>query len=296
MNTNDRIVLLVADSGTGKYSDIVQQYPDRVIDFGIAECNMVAAAAGFAKEGWIPVVYANNSFLVYRAYEFIRNDVCFQNLNVKFVGLAAGVIANTLGPTHHTLEDIAALRVLPNLTLLSPASPKEVSVVLEKAIEFDGPVYIRLGKAFEREIYETESPFEIGENTIISQGNDLTIIATGSIITDAIEAAKDLKMGGITSEIINVSTLKPFSSKEIIESAIKTGKVITIEEHSIIGGLGGAVSEVLCEAGISVVFERMGFKDVFCNDYGWHQDLKRMYGLSPQHIFDTCKKVYSKRK
>jgi transketolase len=294
MDLHPNIVALVADSASGKYENIEKEYPDRFFNFGIAENNMIAAAAGLAKEGFIPIVYTLNNFLVYRSYEFIRNDVCLQNRNVKLVGLGCGVVANALGPTHHTTEDIAALRVLPNLTLLSPASPKEVPVVLEKAIEFDGPVYIRLGKAFEREIYETESPFEIGKSNLLQSGRDITIAATGSIIADAIEATEKLKTEGITADIINVSTIKPFDNEVIIESAKKTGKVVAVEEHSIIGGLGSAISEVLCESGITVIFERMGFKDTFCNDYGWHQDLKRMYGLSPQHIYETCIKVHKK--
>jgi transketolase len=291
MGKNKKIIALVADSGSGKYEEIEKEYPERFFNFGIAENNMIGSAAGLAKEGFIPVIYALNSFLVYRAYEFIRNDVCLQKRNVKFVGLGCGVVANTLGPTHHTTEDIAALRVLPNLTLVSPGSPKEVPVILEKSINYTGAVYIRLGKAFEREIYEDTSPFEIGKGTLISEGKDLTIIATGSIIADVIEAAEMLKKEEISVEIINMSTIKPLDKELIIHSARKTGKVMTVEEHSVIGGLGGAVSEVLCKAGIQVVFDIMGFKDTFCTDYGWHQDLKKMYDLSPIHIFKNCKKI-----
>jgi transketolase len=291
MNINPKVILLVADSDLENYRIIKSSYPDRFFDFGIAENNMVAISAGFAKEGFIPVVYALNSFLAYRSYEFIRNDICLQKRNVKLVGLAAGVIANTLGSTHHTTEDIAALRVLPNLILISPGSPKEVSVVLEKAINYEGSVYVRLGKAFEREIYENSSPFEIGKGTFMSEGKDLTIIATGSIIADVIEASKMLKKEEISVEIINMSTVKPLDEESIIHSARKTGRVVTVEEHSVIGGLGGAVSEVLCKAGIQVIFDIMGFNDTFCTDYGWHQDLKKMYGLSPSHIFENCKRI-----
>lgn len=291
MGKNPKIVALIADSGGGRYVDIEKEYPDRLFNFGIAECNMVAAAGGLAKEGFIPVIYALNNFLVYRAYEFIRNDACLQKRNIKFVGLGAGVVANTLGPTHHTTEDIAALRVLPNLTLVSPASPKEVTAVLEKSVEFNGPVYIRLGKAFEREIYEGASPFEIGKSTLLREGSDITVIATGSIAADVMEAAGMLEKEGISAEVINMSTIKPLDRQAVLKSAEKTRKVVTVEEHNIIGGLGGAVSEVLCLEGMPVKFDIMGFKDTFCNDYGWHQDLKRMYGLSPQHIFENCLKV-----
>lgn len=291
MKRNEKIVALVADSGLGKYEDIEKEFPDRLFNFGIAESNMIAAGAAMAKEGFIPVIYALNNFMVYRAYEFIRNDVCLQNRNVKFVGLGAGVVANTLGPTHHTTEDISCLRVLPNMTLVSPASPKEVPVVLEKSVDFTGPVYIRLGKAFEREIYENDSPFEIGKSTVLTEGNDLTVIATGSITADALEAVNKLKEKGVNAELINASTIKPFDEKTLLKSAKKTKKVVSVEEHQVTGGLGAAVAETLCKAGIGAKLDIIGFENTFCSDYGWHQDLKRMYGMSPDHIFNRCLKA-----
>mgnify|MGYP005746142247 FL=1 len=291
MKRNEKIVALVADSGLGKYEDIEKEFPDRLFNFGIAESNMIAAGAAMAKEGFIPVIYALNNFMVYRAYEFIRNDVCLQNRNVKFVGLGAGVVANTLGPTHHTTEDISCLRVLPNMTLVSPASPKEVPVVLEKSVDFTGPVYIRLGKAFEREIYENDSPFEIGKSTVLTEGNDLTVIATGSITADALEAVNKLKEKGVNAELINASTIKPFDGETLLKSAKKTKKVVSVEEHQVTGGLGAAVAETLCKAGIGAKLDIIGFENTFCSDYGWHQDLKRMYGMSPDHIFNRCLKA-----
>lgn len=291
MKRNEKIVALVADSGLGKYEDIEKEFSDRLFNFGIAESNMIAAGAAMAKEGFIPVIYALNNFMVYRAYEFIRNDVCLQNRNVKFVGLGAGVVANTLGPTHHTTEDISCLRVLPNMTLVSPASPKEVPVVLEKSVDFTGPVYIRLGKAFEREIYENDSPFEIGKSTVLTEGNDLTVIATGSITADALEAVNKLKEKGVNAELINASTIKPFDEETLLNSAKKTKKVVSVEEHQVTGGLGAAVAETLCKAGIGAKLDIIGFENTFCSDYGWHQDLKRMYGMSPDHIFNRCLKA-----
>lgn len=291
MKRNEKIVALVADSGLGKYEDIEKEFSDRLFNFGIAESNMIAAGAAMAKEGFIPVIYALNNFMVYRAYEFIRNDVCLQNRNVKFVGLGAGVVANTLGPTHHTTEDISCLRVLPNMTLVSPASPKEVPVVLEKSVDFTGPVYIRLGKAFEREIYENDSPFEIGKSTVLTEGNDLTVIATGSITADALEAVNKLKEKGVNAELINASTIKPFDEETLLKSAKKTKKVVSVEEHQVTGGLGAAVAETLCKAGIGAKLDIIGFENTFCSDYGWHQDLKRMYGMSPDHIFNRCLKA-----
>lgn len=291
MAENEKIVALFADSDFGQYDILKKKFEDRYFNLGIAECNMVGVAAGLAKEGFIPVVYTVNSFIVYRAYEFIRN-ICIQNLNVKFVGMGAGVIVNNFGPTHHTTEDIAVLRVLPNLTLLSPASPNEVPPIIDKTIIHDGPVYVRLGKAFETEIYMDNLPsFEIGKSTCIREGNDITILATGSIISSAIEAAMLLEKEGIQTEIINLNSIKPLDINSILKSAKKTKKVVTVEEHQIAGGLGSAVSEILCTEKVSVSFCRVGFEDVFCTDYGWHRDLKQMYGLSPMHILNKCKEI-----
>jgi transketolase len=289
MQKNEKIILLYADVEVDEYENIREGFPERIFNFGISEANTVAAAAAMAKEGFIPVVLTYNCFLAYRAYEFIRIDVCLQNLNVKMVGLAAGVILNNFGPSHHSTEDISALRALSNLTILSPASVKEVGPVLEKTIDYTGPVYIRLGKAFETEIYKTVPDFEIGRATIIQEGTDITLIGTGSIVADVIEAANLLKKEGISAEIINMSTIKPLDETMVITSAAKTKRVVTVEEHTIYGGLGGAVSECLLKAGVKLDgFDIMGLNDVFCTDYGWHRDLKRGLGLSPEHIMARC--------
>lgn len=297
MKDNKKIVAFFADSTFEFYEDFKRDFPNRFFNFGIAESNMVAAAAGMAKssEGkLIPVVYTFGAFLTYRVYEFIRNDVCMQKLNVKFVGLASGVKNNNLGPTHHATEDIAIMRVLPNLLLLSPASPKEVPAIFEKSLEYNGATYIRLGKAFESEIYENDPNFDIGKSTIIQSGDDITLISTGSIISNVIEAANRLRKEGITSDIINMTSIKPIDEGTIIRSAKKTGRVVTVEEHQIIGGLGSAVSEVLCSNGVPAVFERMGFRDTFCTEYGWHRDLLEFYGLSSDNIFKVCKDKLNK--
>jgi len=297
MKLNKKIILFLADSVFDLYDEFKKDFPDRFFNFGIAESNMVAAAGGLAKfsrkgnEEYIPVVYTMTPFLVYRAYEFIRNDVCLQNLNVKLVGVCSGVKNNNLGPTHHATEDIAAMRVFPNLTILSPASPKEVVKAFEKSIEHRGPVYIRLGKAFETEIYNDTSKFEIGKSTLIQSGNDITIISTGNIITCVLEAVSQLKNEEITADVINMSTIKPIDAEGIITSARKTRHVITVEEHQIIGGLGSAVSEVLCENKINALFKRIGFKDTFCTEYGWHKDLLEFYEMSSNDIYKACKNI-----
>jgi transketolase len=296
MKSNDRIVVFFADSPFDFLDNLKTDFPDRFFNLGIAESNTVAAAAGMARASggkFIPVVYTIGSFLTYRAYEFIRNDVCIQKLNVKLVGVCSGVKNNNLGPTHHTTEDIAVLRVLPNLALLSPASPKEVSAVFEKSLEYNGAVYIRIGKAYEAEIYTDTPNFEIGKSSFLNSGDDITIISTGSIISNVLDAAARLKEEGINADIINMTTVKPIDEEGIIRSAQKTGRVVTVEEHQIIGGLGSAVSEVLCSNNIRASFERLGFRDTFCTEYGWHRDLLEFYGLSPDNIFNACKKILS---
>ena len=287
-------VAVLADSATGIYEKIKQEFPKRYVDFGIAESNMVAASAGLASTGKVPILYTINAFLVYRAYEFIRNDICMQKRKVIMVGSGAGVIYNNLGPTHHTTEDIAALRVLPNLTILSPASVKEVPKVLKAALDVDGPVFIRLGKAYETEVYEEESKFEFGKIIELKDGQEVAIIGTGSILADALDAAKLLQEKGISVRVLNAATIKPIDEQGIVQAAREVKCIVTIEEHNVIGGLGSAVSEVLCKNGINVKFRSMGFNDCFCTDYGWHQDLKRMYKMNGEHIAEEIERLLNK--
>lgn len=287
MLQHPEIVAVVADSATGGYEKVKQEFPNRYLDFGIAESNMVAASAGLASTGKVPVIYTINAFLVYRAYEFIRNDICMQNRKVIMVGSGAGVIYNNLGPTHHTTEDIAILRVLPNLTILSPASVKEVPKVLAAALEIDGPVFIRLGKSYETEVYEGESGFEFGRGILLKDGTDAAVIGTGSILADALEAEKILAQKGLSIRVINIATIKPIDQVCILKAAKETGCILTVEEHSTIGGLGSAIADILCKNRASVAFESMGFQDCFCTGYGYHQELKKQYGLDGKHIAEN---------
>lgn len=287
---NDKIVSVVADSGTDELLEIRRNYPDRFVECGISECNAIGVAAGLAASGAIPVVYGMASFLLYRAYEFIRDDICIQNLNAKIVGSGAGIIYNNLGPTHHATEDIAIMRALPNMKILSIASPKEVVPVMQCAIQLEGPVYIRFGKAWEEEIYEHEALFDYGKGQEISNGSDMTIISTGSIISSVMKAARLLEEEGRSVRVINMSTIKPLDEECIVRAAVETGKILVVEEHNIIGGLGSAVADVIAKNNVDVFFDKMGFKDQFCKDYGWYQDIKKMNGLGEIDIYhEACK-------
>jgi transketolase len=291
MKTDNRIVLLIADELSEELKEIEKIFPDRLFMFGIAECNIIGAAAGLARAGFIPVVYTVAAFLAFRAFEFIRCDVCINKFNVKIVGYASGVKINNFGSAHHAIEDIAVLRSLPNLNLLSPASANEVEPILTAALGCDSPVYIRLGKAFETEIFEKEISFEIGKSKTVRDGKDVTVIGTGNIISNAIEAAKTLSEKGIDCEIINLSSIKPLDKEIIIKSISKTKRVLTIEEHQITGGIGSAVAEIIAENRINCAFERMGFADKFVTEYGWHKEILEQNGLATEDVVRSIVKI-----
>lgn len=281
---NKNILALISDNGAIVYDKFRKDFPGQYFNYGISEANMVASAAGLASCGKIPFAYTITNFLTMRAFEFIRNDVCLQEMNVKLVGTGAGFSYSTLGPTHHGTEDIALMRVLPNLTIFSPASPKETYKAAIACAEHKGPVYLRLGTSKEPEIYESDYDFIPGRGIILKEGRDASIIATGSIIADALEAALALEKENISVRVVNIHTIKPIDKELIINSARLTGAVVTLEEHNINGGLGGVVAETLSENRCAPVFIRMGMADSFCAGYGSRQEIKRLNGLSAEHI------------
>lgn len=286
MEQNEKIVLLTADEHSPELTTIRENFPLRCFSFGIAECNMVGAAAGLSRAGFVPLVYTVASFLAFRSFEFIRCDICINNFKVILVGYASGVKINNFGSVHHAIEDIAVLRALPNLTLLSPASVNEVEPVLKAALETTAPVYIRLGKGFEIEIFDAPPSFTIGKSEVIREGDDITIISTGNIISNAVEAAKLLSESGIEVELINLSSIKPLDKDTLLNSIRKTKHVLTLEEHQITGGIGSLTAELIAENSVRCVFERMGFKDRFVTEYGWHKEILEQNGLSTKNVLE----------
>lgn len=291
---NSRLVSVVVDSGTGELNRVREEHPDKLIDCGISECNAVGVAAGMAASGGIPIIYGMAPFLVYRAYEFIRDDICLQNLKVVIVGSGAGIIYNNLGPTHHATEDIAVMRSLPNMKVLSVASPKEVEPVIRCAIEIDGPVYVRFGKAWEEEIHEGEPLFEYRVGQALTDGQDLTIISTGSIASSVLKAEKVLREKHFSVRCMNMTSIKPLDEDCIIKAARETGRILVVEEHSTVGGLASAVAETVVRNGINVQFDSLGFDDRFCKDYGWYQDIKKLNGLDEIAICRKALKMLQK--
>lgn len=249
---------------------------------------MVTAAAGMASCGKIPFAYTIGSFLAYRSYEFIRLDVCLQKLNVKIVGIGAGVTYGYLGPTHHSTEDIAVLRCMPNLTLLSPATPAETRQLVHYAYKMDGPVYIRLGNNLPTELYPPEQAVIPGKLGILREGKDIAILATGEILYQAMEAAGMLAQQGIEAAVFSVHTLKPFDMEGLLQIAGKYPLLCSVEEHSTIGGLGGQVAEVLVGHGCGNRLIRIGLADCFAKGYGNRQQVLAANHLDGEGI---CQKI-----
>lgn len=286
----DRNVLsLVADNGMIVYDDFRRDFPEQYFNFGISEGHMITAAAGMASCGKIPFAYTIGAFLAYRSFEFIRLDVCLQKMNVKIVGIGAGMSYGYLGPTHHTTEDIAVLRTLPNLTLLSPASAKETKALVNYAYELNGPVYIRLGNNLKEELYPEDVQVIPGKGTILKEGKDIVIFSTGDITYHVMTAAKRLEEEGIHATVISMHTIKPFDSQLVVDMAQRSKKLFTVEEHSIIGGLGSAVAEVLTDNGCDARLKRIGLNDVFAHGYGNQEQVRKTNGLDADGIYNSVK-------
>lgn len=281
------VVSLVADNGMIVYDKFKQDFPERYFNFGIGEANMVAAAAGMASCGLIPYCYTIGAFLAYRSYEFIRDDVCFQNQNVKIIGIGTGVTYSTLGPSHHSTEDIGLLRSIPNLTVLSPASRMETQWAVKESYKIIGPVYIRLGNNSE-EYYQGCTDFELGVPSVVQDGNDITIVTTGALLAEVMKAAELLLNKNINARVVSMHTLKPLDKKRVCEALTKNKRLVVAEEHNVIGGLYSAVSEVLLEYGIALPVMRIGLQDSFAKGYGSVEEVRAANALGAD---DICRRT-----
>ncbi|HWR39471.1 MAG TPA: transketolase C-terminal domain-containing protein [Patescibacteria group bacterium] len=293
---NRNVLACVADNGAIVYDKFREKLPRQFINFGIAEANMVSAAAGLAANGKIPFLYTIIPFLTMRAYEQIRNDVCIQKMNVKLVGIGAGVVYANLGPTHHALEDIAIMRILPGMTIFSPASPQEAYLATKAAAAHDGPVYLRLGTNKEPELFDAAHCFEIGKGVFVRDGGDITLAATGSILGDVLKAAEILSLKGISACVVNLPSIKPLDVEILSSSLRRTGAMLVVEEHSIAGGLGSSILEGLAAAGaLTGAIGLMGFNDTFCQGYAEHGALKAMNGLGVKDIAERAETLLARK-
>ncbi len=289
-NKNKDIVVLDADlSGSTKTAVFKKEYPERFFNIGIAEQNLMGVAAGLATTGKIPFASTFAVFATGRAYEIIRNSICYPNLNVKIAATHAGLTVGEDGATHQALEDLSLMRSLPNMVVLNPADGIEAKQCIFKAVEHKGPVYIRLGRSKVPVLFDESYEFEIGKGVELKSGNDITIIATGIMVKKALDARKRLLEEGISARVINMPTIKPIDKDIIIKAAKETKGIVTAEEHNIIGGLGSAVAEVVVE-NCPVPVLRVGVNDTF-GESGTGDALLEKYNLTAENIIGKVKKI-----
>ncbi|MGM9535953.1 MAG: transketolase family protein [Intestinibacter sp.] len=284
------IVVLDADlSKSTKTSEFAKTFPTRFFNMGIAEQNLIGAACGMATAGKIPFASTFAMFATGRGFEIIRNSVCYPNLNVKICATHAGISVGEDGASHQSVEDIAIMRAIPNMTVLVPCDAVETEKMIFEMVNHKGPAYVRLGRSAVPQIFGEDYDFEIGKGVILREGTDATIIACGIMVNEAINASKILKSEGINVRVINMSTIKPIDEDLIIESAKRTGAIVTVEEHNVVGGLGSAVSEVVSE-NYPVLVKKIGINDIF-GQSGKPKQLMEAYGLTVENIINKVKEA-----
>ena len=283
------LVVLDADLAAATKTGIFKKaYPDRHIDCGIAESNMMGVAAGLSLVGKIPFVSSFAMFAAGRAFEQVRNSIGYPHLNVKIGATHAGITVGEDGATHQCNEDIALMRTIPGMVVMCPADDVEAKAAVRAALESDGPVYIRFGRAAVPVINDKpDYKFEIGKGTVVREGKDVTIVATGICVDSALGAAEKLAADGVDAEVISICTIKPLDEEIILNSAKKTGKVVTVEEHSVIGGLGSAVCDCLSEK-LPTPVKKIGMQDVF-GESGSAAALVAKYGLDAEGVYKSVK-------
>ena len=283
------LVVLDADLAAATKTGIFRKaYPERHIDCGIAEANMMGVAAGLSLTGKIPFVSSFAMFAAGRAFEQVRNSIGYPHLNVKIGATHAGITVGEDGATHQCNEDIALMRTIPGMVVMCPADDVEARAAVRAALEYEGPVYIRFGRAAVPVLNDRpDYKFEIGKGTVVREGRDVTIVATGICVDSALGAAEKLAADGIEAEVISICTIKPLDEDIIINSAKKTGKVVTVEEHSVIGGLGSAVCDALC-AKLPTPVKKIGMQDVF-GESGSAAALVKKYGLDADGVYASVK-------
>lgn len=287
---NDKIVVLDADlSKSTKTNGFKEEFKDRFFNVGIAEQNLIGMAAGLANVGKIPFASTFAVFATGRAFEIIRNSVCYPKANVKIAATHAGITVGEDGGSHQSIEDIALMNSLPNMTVIVPADHREAMAATKAAAELNGPVYLRFGRCNTEDIFDEDYKFEIGKGVEVRSGEDITVIATGMMVQKAIEASKLLETEGITVRVINMSTIKPIDKHIIIKAAKETKGIITAEEHSIIGGLGSMVAAVVCDE-CPIKVKMIGIKDEF-GQSGTPDELMEKYNLTTEAIVSEVKEL-----
>lgn len=291
MATDDKIFFLTGDLGFGVVEPLQKKFPDRFINVGVAEQNMVGIAAGLALSGKRPVVYSIANFAALRPFEFIRNDICCQNLPVLIVGVGAGMSYPQYAATHQAIDDVGAMAALPSLVILNPGDPVEVRLATLAALEYDGPIYLRIGRGGEPNVHSTAPRFRIGKAITLQQGKDLAIIATGNLLENAAQAVRILSNKNLSVRFISMPTLKPLDKEVVRKAAREMRRVCTIEEGCEFGGLGTAVAEVLAESAVfKTLFCKIALPHCYPPEIGSQIFLRDLYGLSPEGIVTTIER------
>lgn len=288
------LVVLNADSARAlKLTAFQKQFPDRNFCFGISEADMIAQAAGMSTTGLTPVVVGFSMFVTEKPFEQIRQSIAYPNLNVKIVATHAGLCVGKDGATHQILEDLAIMRTLPNFKILVAADVEEARGAIGEMLACEGPVYLRLGRDLAADIFETGKSVRIGGSDLLREGTDVTLIACGLMVESALQAAKALERENIRTGVINAYSIKPLDEASILEQSYKTGAIVSVEDHSVVGGLGGAIAELLVQNN-PVPMEFIGVRDVF-GESGEQDELYEKYGLTPAHIIAAAKQVMKRK-
>lgn len=288
---DERIHLVVGDLGYSVVERFAECFASRFVNVGVAEQNMTGIAAGMALCGKVVFTYSIANFPTLRCLEQIRNDVCYHNANVKVVAVGGGLAYGTLGTSHHATEDIAILRALPGMVVVAPGDPIEAQLATRAIVEHDGPCYLRLGKAGEPLVHQSGVDFVLGKAITVREGDDITLIVTGGLLSRTVEVAEQLAQDGVQACVLSMHTVKPLDIEAVLEAAEQTPAIVTLEEHSLIGGLGSAVVEALADSGITkVLVKRIALPSVYVSEVGSHEYLRTTFSLSVRGILES---VYS---
>jgi transketolase len=289
---NEKIVAMTADLATStKIGKFQAKIPERFFDFGIAEANMVAVASGIAEAGLIPVISTFAVFASLRAAEFVRTDLCYQKRNVKIIGTHSGTSFGQAGTTHHCTEDLAVMRSFANMVVIAPADARETAKAVEAVLEWEGPCYIRIGRGFEPPLHkDLDFDFEIGKAIELRDGHDVTVIACGVTVLHAMEAAEQAAANGVSVRVLDMHTIKPIDEAAVLKAVADTRRIITAEDHSVVGGLGSAVADVIAKSGKGCAFRKLGYQDEF-SIVGYPEDLLHHYKIDADGILGAIGEV-----
>ncbi len=286
------IMLVVGDVGFKQVELFAARFPNQYLNVGVAEQNMAGIAAGLALSGRRVFTYSIGNFPTLRCLEQVRSDICYHRASVTLVAVGGGLAYGPLGISHHTTEDLAIMRALPNMTVVAPGDPVEVEAATRAVAAAGGPAYLRLGRVGEPRIHRDAGQFVLGKATMLRDGRDVTLISTGAMLETTVRVAERLAAeSGLASRVLSMHTIKPLDAEAVLAAARATKAIVTIEEHSVMGGLGGAVAEVLAESAVAVPFKRIGLPSVFVSMAGSHEFLKAHFGLTVPAVFTAVEDV-----